>query len=330
MMLIDVMNISIIIPVYNVAPFIERCLKSVMSQTYSGCVECLIVDDCGSDDSMAIAERIVSDYKGSIQFQIIHHDCNRGLSAARNTGIDAAKGDYVFFLDSDDELALDCIGKLARPIQNNPDIEIVMGNYFRFRFENPSSPEKWKTLHKEERIASNKQVRNLFYDRKMYSISAWNKLIKKDFLVSNSLYFKEGLLHEDWLWTHHVLKYLCSLYILPDITYLYYKHPHSITMGTKEEVRAYNFGIVYEEIANSFTLGEEAREAVHYLRGFCSLLCENPEIKSLQKALRLFSQALADGQHSSERFKLSLMMTLSRNRVGRMLLSCAIKLKRKF
>ncbi len=67
------MFVSIIIPVYNVAPYIENCLKSVMRQTYTGNMECLLVDDCGSDDSMAIAERMITAYTGAIRFKILYH-----------------------------------------------------------------------------------------------------------------------------------------------------------------------------------------------------------------------------------------------------------------
>lgn len=322
------MFISIVIPIYNVAPYIERCLKSVINQTYTGSMECLIVDDCGTDDSIIIARRMVSEYKGPIQFQILQHHHNRGLSAARNTGTNAATGDYIFYLDSDDELPHDCIEKLTRPIMNDSAIEIVVGNYYRFYPEKPLSPEKWRELQKEEVFVTNKDVRDLFYKQNGYPISAWNKLIKKDFLLSNHLYFKEGLLHEDWLWTHHVLKYLSHLHILPDITYLYYKHTQSITMGTSKNVRAYNLGIVYEEIATHFTNGEEARETMHYLNGFCILLCEDPKLLSLQRTACLFMQALSDGHHTSDRLMLSTVVFLSKTTLGRSLFSIAINIKR--
>ena len=95
-------SISIIIPVYNVEKYIEACLHSVMAQTYTGPMECILVDDCGQDNSIGVAEKMISDYQGTIHFRILHHDHNRGQSAARNTGMDAATGEYIFFSDSDD------------------------------------------------------------------------------------------------------------------------------------------------------------------------------------------------------------------------------------
>ena len=90
------MTVSIIIPVYNVAEYIEKCLYSVIQQkTYN--IECILVDDCGTDNSIEIAEKIINQYNGPISFKLLHHNHNRGLSAARNTGINIATGDYVFF-----------------------------------------------------------------------------------------------------------------------------------------------------------------------------------------------------------------------------------------
>ena len=85
------MDVSIIIPVYNVAPYIEDCLNSVMRQTYVGPMECILVDDCGTDDSMAVAERMITEYTGPIRFEILHHDHNRHPTKA---SIVSKVGDY--------------------------------------------------------------------------------------------------------------------------------------------------------------------------------------------------------------------------------------------
>ena len=107
-------KVSIIIPVYNVVDYIERCWKSVNAQTYSD-IELIFVDDCGTDESISKLETLISE--GSrFPVQIIKHKKNRGLSAARNTGIEASSGDYVYFLDSDDDLVPSCIEELVAPL----------------------------------------------------------------------------------------------------------------------------------------------------------------------------------------------------------------------
>ena len=104
-------KVSLIIPVYNVSEYIERCMHSVMAQTYTD-IECIIIDDCGTDDSMAKCEQMIREYEGPIKFLILHHEHNRGLSAARNTGIHQTIGKWFYFLDSDDEITPHCIEKL--------------------------------------------------------------------------------------------------------------------------------------------------------------------------------------------------------------------------
>ena len=89
------MSVSILVPIYNVEKYIEKCLHSVMAQTYQGEIECIIVDDCGTDNSIAIAKRLIDGYNGPIEFRIIHHEHNRGLAAARNTAVAAAKGKFI-------------------------------------------------------------------------------------------------------------------------------------------------------------------------------------------------------------------------------------------
>ena len=122
------MKISIIVPVYNVEEYIEDCLRSITAQTYKGEVECIIVDDCTPDSSCTIIEKFISKYAGNIQFKLLHHEKNRGLSAARNTGIDATTGEYIYFLDSDDEITPNCIELLAEPLKKEK-YDFVIGDY---------------------------------------------------------------------------------------------------------------------------------------------------------------------------------------------------------
>ena len=115
--------ISILIPVYNVELYIGRCIQSVMEQTYTGKMECVIVDDCGTDNSIAIVEQLVADYNGPITFHIIHHEHNRGLAAARNSAVDAAKGEFITHVDSDDWMEPNMVEDLVRKqVETNADI----------------------------------------------------------------------------------------------------------------------------------------------------------------------------------------------------------------
>lgn len=220
------MKVSIIVPVYNVAPYITDCLQSVINQTYTD-LEVLLIDDCGTDDSIQIAERIVQEYKGSIQFRILHHDINRGLSAARNTGIDEAKGEYIFFLDSDDTIFPECIQNLYDSITQEVGIDMAIGNY---DVDLKSCPPPLKL---ESGIYKN-NILELYTHAKFYMM-AWNKLIKKDFLLKNNLYFKEGIIHEDDLWSFCCACKLRKISVLQQKTLLYRVRYDGIQRGLDYE-----------------------------------------------------------------------------------------------
>lgn len=203
------MTISVIIPIYNVEQYILDCLQSVANQSCLAKgvkVECILVDDCGNDRSMEICERFVED-SGAIEFHILHHDHNRGLSAARNTGMMVAQGEYVFFLDSDDKISSDCLERLyAKAKESGADV--TFGSYETFGCEN------------EKHITNGKPY-----------ITAWNKLCKRSFLRDNNIQFVEGLIHEDCPWSFEVECKGAKFAYIPDITYHYLIREGSLQTG---------------------------------------------------------------------------------------------------
>ena len=321
-------KVSVIIPVYNVSAYIGRCLSSVMGQTY-GNIEC---NDATPDDSITKCEQVIAEYNANlnektkgIKFRISHHEYNRGLSAARNTGKDAATGDYVFYLDSDDEITNDCIEKLVKPIKNDTTIEMVKGFSVRKSEDGLIIPSPLWFRQQEKDLASLRMVRDYFFDKKL-SVAAWNKLIKKDFLHRYQLYFKEGIIFEDTLWTFFVVKYLSYLYTIPDVTYFYYKRPQSIVTGTSREERIRNWCLVYEEIANHLTSNESGREAKFYVRGFCHrcFLCSGSP--SFKRSAHLFKEALSGRQYLLDRMFLSLTVFMSKTAIRRRLFYHSLEL----
>lgn len=229
------MIVSIIIPVYNVAPYIEGCLRSVIKQTYKGAIECLIVDDCGTDDSIDIAKQIIGEYDEPIRFEIIHHDYNRGLSVARNTGTFQAAGDYLYYLDSDDEITEDCIEKMMETAMKYPLIEMVQGNarLYPIRQQDPIIKQ-----FPVKNAKKNDEVRACFYHKHLIPVNAWNKLIMRSFLMRNHLFFKEGLLWEDSHWIFFLLKHITTVSFVSDVTYLHKRRPGSIVTGTNKRTEA--------------------------------------------------------------------------------------------
>ena len=278
-------NVSIIIPVYNVEPYIETCLKSVIRQTYRGTMECVVVDDCGTDDSIAIVEQILASYVGDIRFTIVHHERNRELSAARNTGTAAATGEYVYYLDGDDEITEDCIEKMMAEAASDPAVEIVQGRYRRSDLKKPIPDVRDLQI---AHATGNEEVRRIFYDKRQFVVSAWNKLIKRSFILQYGFQFKEGLLWEDGLWLFFILKYVTNVSFISDVTYLYRMRPGSIVSSTDKKTFAKHKAVFFYEILKNLTPGDEKSElklimkdkfAKHYMR-FNRVLPEHEDVFS--------------------------------------------------
>ena len=215
------MKISIIIPIYNVAPYVERCLYSALNQSYEN-IELVLVDDCGTDNSMNIVSEVVEKYVGNKKILLFKHEHNLGLSAARNTGIKNATGDYLLFLDSDDEIPLNAVELLLEATNENPDfvignIKVLGSDKFSFYFSIPSGV-----------IQGNELILDSFIKDKWYSMAV-NKLIKKEFLLNHHLFFKEGILHEDELWSFILATKANKMSVVKDYTYHYYIRNDSIT-----------------------------------------------------------------------------------------------------
>lgn len=233
-----------------------------MRQTYEGEIECVIVDDCGTDDSMAIVERMIAAYKGNIKFMIIHHQHNRGLSAARNTGTAAATGDYIYYLDGDDEITPDCLKKMMNVVSKDPDIEIVQGRYRRTGQKEPIPAIRNIRM---TQTSTNRDVRRIFFEERQFVVSAWNKLIKRSFVLRFGLQFKEGLLWEDTLWMFNILKHVKNVYFISDMTYLYKYRKDSIVNSTDLKTFAMHKAVFYHDVLMNLTLHDECSELNYVL-----------------------------------------------------------------
>ncbi|RHJ79746.1 glycosyltransferase family 2 protein [Parabacteroides sp. AM08-6] len=236
------MKVSIIIPIYNVSNYIEECLLSALNQTYNS-IEVLLIDDASTDDSFIKAKNIVLRHtRGENAFFLVHEK-NKGLSAARNTGIKASTGDYLFFLDSDDILPLDAIENLVYAAGNdNPDF--VIGEFTlqgsRDRVKYPVVKLCDATVLRNNKIADN------LYLKKWHGM-AWNKLVRKDVIFNYACFFYEGLLHEDILWSFYLAINSSKMIVCKKNTYIYRIRNGSITHQV-EGKRFDSLEIVFSEM----------------------------------------------------------------------------------
>lgn len=176
------MNISVIIPVYNVEKYIERCLRSIMNQTFTDGVECILVNDCTPDDSIKIAKELICEYKGNILFKILSHKHNKGSAVARNTGLAAATGTYIQYIDSDDYIEPTMLeGMYNMAVETKADI--VISDYW----ETFKGHENY--IHQE--AAPTIKMLNLLLEGKTGGY-LWNKLFKRSIYVENHIQCLEG------------------------------------------------------------------------------------------------------------------------------------------
>lgn len=223
--------VTISIPIYNCEKHITNCLHSVIAQSYKN-LEILLVDDLGNDKSMELVQKFIENYS-EFNFKIYKNEKNSGLSVVRNVGIDNAKGKYIYFLDSDDEITPDCIEKLVT-IAENEDVEMVCGNTKTIKLETGEETNAFKLNTTKDKIMDNNEIFEDFI-KGNFPVPSWNKLIRLDFLKDNKLYFKEGLFAQDSLQSFATALVLKSVYFLQDVTYIYYLHKDSVIHNRKKK-----------------------------------------------------------------------------------------------
>lgn len=219
--------ISFIVPVYNVEGYLVDCLESLLSQTYPN-YEVVIIDDASTDGSYAIASKYADEHSC---VRIVSHDRNRGLAAARNTGIGAAQGDYIAFVDSDDYVSSNYLSKLhSNAVTNNADIS-VCGRYLVFK-----TPEGVELVGDVQNAFSGRRLNNLeglraLNSYRAFDMSMCSKLIKRE--LFDGIEFPEGKLCEDYFTCHQIVFRAKSLYYDSVPLYYYRQRPGSISRGTE-------------------------------------------------------------------------------------------------
>lgn len=187
-------KLSIIVPVYNVSRYLRRCIDS-LSFLLSGNTEMIIVNDGSTDNSLVIAEEFAKSFSN---VSVITQS-NAGLSAARNTGLRHACGEYVWFVDSDDYICEDGFAAVYDDMASSKYDVIVFGRI------NDYGNKKQKDVALIDRAYST----GIDYFRSsinhdVYRTNAWDKIFRKDVILKNNIFFVEGKLYEDMLFCQHV------------------------------------------------------------------------------------------------------------------------------
>ena len=203
---------SVIVPVYNVEKYIKQCLDSIKFQTFKD-FEVICVDDCSTDNSAKIVEEYVQ--KDS-RFKLIRHEQNKGVSAARNTALDAATGEYIIFVDSDDWVDTKFFEAINRAYKSNPTADNVWFNSYEYNNETGE-----KRLFDQVKRLDHLEQTNEY--ELLYIVGClWDKSYKRSRIEEINLRFPEGLIVED---TEFTFKYFAKypVYYMLNAPYYYYR-----------------------------------------------------------------------------------------------------------
>lgn len=212
-------KISVIIPVFNVEKYLTRCLESVLGQTYRE-LDVILVDDGSTDNSGTICDRYASDSRVTV----IHKE-NGGVSSARNAGIDAARGEYIGFVDPDDYLAEDMYEYLYRLIQSNDADISQCGIYdcYADRTDMPAEPECFE-------ITDRTAAMRLLLEAKVTSMHMVNKLYRAELL--REVRFRDFSVAEDALFLTELMQEANRIVLTNRPKYYYYHRPDSLTSSS--------------------------------------------------------------------------------------------------
>lgn len=240
-------DVSIIIPVYNVEKYILRCLDSIISQNDVQ-IEVILIDDFSTDKSFDEINKYISisEINSNIKINLLQNDINKGVSYTRNRGIDLAKGKYLFFLDSDDELySSNSISLLYEEIERTKS-QICIGDNLVLK-NNKEVHIPYYLINQSKLILDNNIIN--YYLKGEWPGVVWNKLYDKEIITQNKIYFKEGLnLGEDELWSFTILLSIIRICFVNEKTYTHYLGDNDSSLTKKIKHSSEIFEIIILEI----------------------------------------------------------------------------------
>ena len=210
------MKYSVIIPVYNVEKYINRCVKSILSHRYND-LEIILIDNGSTDSSGSICDTYASEYSNIS----VYHIENHGVGAARNFGLSKARGEFIYFVDSDDYL----VGNLFADFDDKlvSDLDLAVFSYYNSFEEDLTEKQRTeKSLPFKgnyEKDGFIKIFKELFLSDMLYTV--WNKIYRREFLLENNLSFEQYELGEDVRFNLDIYRKVNKIYLSQDSYYVY-------------------------------------------------------------------------------------------------------------
>ena len=283
--------ISVIVPIYNTEKYLPKCLDSLASQTYPD-VEFILIDDGSTDNSGAIVDQ----YKDP-RFRVFHTG-NHGLSAARNFGIEQARGEWLMFVDSDDWVEPGfCEIPYQAAVHDGADLVI----FYTYNVKNGRGKVRNPSTHTEI-IDREKAIKN-------GSTAVWNKLYKRELFTG--IHFPEGRVCEDIAITHKILMKAKRIIMIPDHLYyhVYRKDSISNCHSVKNKSDAFVFALERAGDLESFGCTEEVYKSELISRAFTFIFfADTSEVQIYRKAEEIIDSVTGIPSYLTWKKKVLLMV----------------------
>lgn len=299
-------KVSVVVPVYNTAPYLDACIQSLLQQTLCD-LQIICVDDGSTDGSGEMLDAYAS---RDSRVHVIHQE-NRGQSAARNAGIREAEGEYVYFLDSDDFLEADALERLRKEMAaRRLDLLLFSPVAFADTEAMEAKLESYKTLYHRNGtypdVYTGRELLEMQIKNKDYAPGPWGYMIRSAFLRENGIRFYEGIYHEDELFTPQCLLLAERAACIPDA--LYHRRLREGSVMTKAKSFRHAYGI--------FTAADELMRFLHaHQLEDCAGVMARTE-RQITRAYKLFRDLPAEEMgklldlppEEQTRFRLGMLM----------------------
>lgn len=224
--------VTIVVPIYNVEAYLDRCITSIVNQTYTN-LEIILVDDGSPDNCPKMCDAWAEKDE---RIKVIHKE-NGGLGFARNSGMEVATGDYIFFFDSDDSIELTLVEKCIESVKEHNSELVIFGrnNVYDNGTVEPRAVNVPTCVYEGERVRTD-LLPYLFTYELGFGVSAWGKMYSLKMLRDNNLLFKSEreIISEDSYFSLELFSKLTKVSVVPECLYNYYKRENSLSRAFKE------------------------------------------------------------------------------------------------
>ena len=318
---------SIVVPIYNVELYLDRCVESLVNQTYTA-LEIILVDDGATDRCPEICEEWV---KKDERVKVIHKS-NAGLGMARNTGLDAASGEYICFVDSDDYLVSDAVERCVVAIEEHEADTVLFGRYDAYPNGDvvEDGTHVVKCVYSEDRVIGT-LLPELLTSGVGYGVSACSKVFSIKILNENHIRFKSEreIISEDAFFCLDYFSKSKTAVVIPDRLYCYFKNANSLSRTYRDDRQKKNNEFLLQSLEHvqqlslpdSLSVYLKSKYHVFSLAAMKHVVASKLSLKDKKRKLRgiyrdkVLRKTIAAGVLQIDPFSIAIFMLLIKLRV---------------